>query len=59
MGFPVFLFNVVFEKEKKLVDIMKINGVKMSNYWIVTFFFQYLFYMVILLVYYLNGKFTF
>jgi hypothetical protein len=26
MGFPIFLFNVVLEKEKRLIEIMKING---------------------------------
>jgi hypothetical protein len=43
MGFPIFLFNVVNEKEKRLIEIMKINGLKMSNYWITSFFFNYIF----------------
>lgn len=42
MGFPLCLFNIVNEKEKRLIEIMKINGLKMVNYWINTFVFNWL-----------------
>jgi hypothetical protein len=32
---PVFLHHLVMEKETRLVDNMKINGLKMFNYWLV------------------------
>lgn len=36
LSLPVFLYNIVLEKESRLIQNMKINGLKMSNYWIVT-----------------------
>ena len=35
LSLPVFLYNIVLEKESRLIQNMKINGLKMSNYWIV------------------------
>ena len=32
---PVFIHHLVMEKEEKLVENMKINGMKMHNYWLV------------------------
>ena len=59
MGFPVFLLAIVNEKEKRLIEVMKINGMKMSNYWIVNYFFYYIFYFLIMSVYLFFGKFMF
>ena len=36
MLLPLFLHNVVLEKEQRLIEIMKMNGLRMSNYWIAT-----------------------
>ena len=55
MGFPVFLFQIVFEKEKKLIDIMKINGMKMTNYWLIQFLFNYALYVIIVIFYIYAG----
>lgn len=44
MGLPVFLYHIVLEKEMRLIETMKINGMKMSNYWISNFSFNLLFY---------------
>jgi len=35
LGLPVFLSQIVFEKEQKLIQNMKINGLQMKNYWTV------------------------
>jgi hypothetical protein len=35
ISLPIFLALLVQEKEMRLVEIMKINGLKMRNYWIV------------------------
>lgn len=59
MAFPVFLYNIVLEKEKRLLDMMKINGVKMTNYWIINYVFCYLFYLITFLTLYLCGKYVF
>jgi len=38
--FPVFLYTVVLEKEEKLIQMMKMNGMKISSYWLVYFIFN-------------------
>ena len=35
ISLPIFLALLVQEKEMRLVEIMKINGLKMKNYWFV------------------------
>lgn len=44
MALPVFIYQIVLEKETRLIENMKINGMKMSNYWIVNFLFNLGFY---------------
>lgn len=39
--FPVFLYTVVLEKEEKLIQMMKMNGMKISSYWLVYFIFNF------------------
>ena len=46
MGMPMFMYNIVLEKERKLQEYMKINGLTMANYWIVTFLFDYVYYCI-------------
>jgi len=41
---PMFLFTIVMEKETRLIETMKSNGLRMVNYWIVFFFFSLAFY---------------
>jgi hypothetical protein len=52
---PVFLQNIVMEKEQKLIESMKMNGLRMVNYWIINFVFDYVFYTVTLIVFVLFG----
>ena len=59
--FPVFLYTVVLEKEEKLIQMMKMNGMKISSYWIVYFVFNFLLGFItntifILLGYFLLGN---
>ena len=37
---PVFLYMIVLQKEEKLIQMMRMNGMKMKNYWIVNFLFN-------------------
>jgi hypothetical protein len=55
MGLPVFLYQIVLEKENRLIENMKINGMRMSNYWIVNFFFNLGFYCVTALLFMIFG----
>lgn len=46
MGLPVFIYAIVMEKETRLLEIMKINGMRMANYWTVNFIFNLIFYLL-------------
>ena len=56
MGLPMFMYQVVLEKEMKLVEYMKINGLTMANYWTVMFLFNYGYYLISAVLFYLFGK---
>lgn len=32
---PVFMYAIVLEKEDRLIEMMKMNGMKIFNYWTV------------------------
>jgi len=51
MGLPVFLYQIVLEKETKLIENMKINGMKMKNYWQVNYIFNLIFYLATALLF--------
>ena len=55
MGLPVFLYQIVLEKETKLIENMKINGMKMSNYWFVNYVFDLGFYLITTFLFLLFG----
>ena len=46
LSLPVFLYNIVLEKESRLIQNMKINGLQMSNYWIVNSIFNMATYLI-------------
>lgn len=46
LSLPVFLYNVVLEKETRLIQNMKINGLQMRNYWIVNSLFNFTTYLI-------------
>ncbi len=55
MGLPVFLYQIVLEKETRLIENMKINGMKMSNYWKINYLFNLAFYMMTALIFLFFG----
>ena len=59
LGLPVFLYQVVLEKEKRLIQSMRINGLRMDNYWIVNFVFNFIMYSVVCISFMLIGAFFF
>lgn len=36
---PIFMYIIVLEKEEKLLEMMKMNGMKMKDYWFMTYVF--------------------
>lgn len=54
---PVFIYNIVLEKEQKLIEIMKMNGLRMYNYWIISFIFDMILYTITIVVFILFGRF--
>jgi hypothetical protein len=49
---PVYVYNIVLEKQEKLREMMKMMGMKMSNYWAVTFVYNVILYLAVLVVVY-------
>jgi hypothetical protein len=59
ISLPVFLYSLVLEKEMKLLENMKINGMKMKNYWLVNFSFFFLIYVFTSGLFWLSGRYIF
>jgi hypothetical protein len=53
---PLFLYNIVLEKESKLIEIMKINGMKMTYYWLSNFTFNFLLYSLTMTIFNIFGS---
>jgi hypothetical protein len=52
---PLFMYTIVLEKESKLIEIMKINGMKMRYYWLSNFVFNFCLYGVTMILFYIIG----
>lgn len=52
---PVFMYAVVLEKEEKIQDFMKMNGMRISRYWAVSFLFNLGIFIVTVGAFYLFG----
>ena len=57
LSLPVFLYTIVLEKEQRLIENMKINGLNMLNYWKVNLTFNFLMYLSVMTLYLGFGKF--
>mmetsp|Transcript_30150 Transcript_30150/g.29445 ORF Transcript_30150/g.29445 Transcript_30150/m.29445 type:complete len:447 (+) Transcript_30150:387-1727(+) len=55
MGLPVFIYNIVLEKEARLIENMKINGMRMSNYWLVNYLFSLILYCITMVTFVFFG----
>jgi len=55
---PVFLYGLVLEKEERLRQMMKMNGMKMANYWISNYVWNFLLFMLSSLVFIFFGIFV-
>lgn len=52
---PLFMYTIVLEKEGKLIEIMKINGMKMTYYWLSVFVFNFILYVITMVVFVITG----
>jgi ABC-type multidrug transport system ATPase subunit len=52
---PVFMYSIVLEKEEKLQDFMKMNGMKIINYWVVGFCFNFAIYSITVFIFMIFG----
>ena len=52
---PLFMYSIVLEKENKLIEIMKINGLKMRFYWMNNFIFNYIVYAITMIIFIIVG----
>mmetsp|Transcript_12717 Transcript_12717/g.12848 ORF Transcript_12717/g.12848 Transcript_12717/m.12848 type:complete len:242 (+) Transcript_12717:487-1212(+) len=55
---PVFMYSVVLEKEEKLQDFMKMNGMRIANYWLVNFIFDFIVYSLTIVTFMIFGIFV-
>ena len=58
LSLPVFLYTIVLEKEQRLIENMKINGLNMLNYWKVNYVFNFMMYLTVMTTYLSYGKFV-
>ena len=54
---PVFLYLIVLEKEEKLIQMMRMNGMSMLSYWAINFLYNLVISLATNLVFYLFGYF--
>ncbi|EFA80182.1 ABC transporter A family protein [Heterostelium album PN500] len=47
---PLFVFSIVLEKQERLRDMCLMMGLRMRNYWIVTYLFDFLLYICALII---------
>lgn len=52
---PVFLYLTVLEKEEKLIQMMRMNGMSITNYWAINFLYNLLISLATNIVFYLYG----
>jgi ABC-type multidrug transport system ATPase subunit len=52
---PVFMYALVLEKEERLLEMMKMNGMRILNYWVVNFLFDFALYAVTIFFFMLFG----
>lgn len=44
---PMFVYSIVYDKQERMLEIMKMNGMKMRYYWLINFLFDYLIHWVV------------
>ena len=55
---PVYMFTIVLEKEERLQEMMKMNGMQTKYYWLVNYAFFMILYIIAIVIFYLFGYFV-
>jgi len=55
---PVFMYVIVLEKEERLQEMMKMNGLKMRYYWLINYLWNLIMYCASVTVFILFGQFV-
>ena len=53
---PIFMYTIVLEKEEKILEMMKMNGMRMREYWLITFLFNFFISVITFGVFFLFGR---
>lgn len=53
---PIFMYTIVLEKEEKILEMMKMNGLRMREYWLITFLFNFFISVITFGVFFLFGR---
>lgn len=56
--FPIFMYLIVLDKEQKMLEMMKMNGMKMLHYWGITYIFCMIITFMTYIVFVLFGIFA-
>lgn len=56
LGFPLMLFVIVMEKDEKIKDLLDINGLVTSNYWVTFFVYNFISLELTVLVFLVVGR---
>ena len=59
LAMPIYLYNLVLEKELKLLENMKINGLKIQTYWKVQGFYNLMSYLITCMLFWACGRWVF
>jgi len=54
---PIFMYGIIHEKEERLREIMKMNGLKMINYWITNYVWCFSLYALSVSIFFFFGRF--
>jgi len=54
---PIFMYGIIHEKEERLREIMKMNGLKMINYWIANYLWCLCLYIIAVSLFFIFGRF--
>ncbi|KAJ5070827.1 atp-binding cassette transporter subfamily a abca [Anaeramoeba ignava] len=52
---PIFMMSIVYEKQNNILNIMKMMGLRLRAYWVSIYVFNYLLYLLMLVVFYIFG----
>lgn len=55
---PIFMHTIVHEKEERLREIMKMNGLKMKNYWLVNYLWSLGLYIISVSIFIVFGRYV-